>query len=373
MTYGGSLEGWQAAGILKRELALYLDHARNGLKVTLVSYGGRRDQEIAADYPELRILANTGPLHPRLYGWLLPHWHSDSLRGTQVIKTNQLYGARQAEIAARRLGCCLVVRQGYGHVEHRQREHGSQSRAAARAKADERRALAAANACVFTSRELADGARRRTGIDLCKTFLLPNYVLADQWSPAFAHYRPFDDGVLVRIAFYGRFTEQKNLTALIRAAAGLPVHLELIGDGPLRPLLARAAAENRVSTAFPGRLSHESLRAAVSACDAFVLPSHYEGHPKALIEAMALGIPVLGADSPGIREEIMDGETGLLAEPSPEGLRGGLQRMLALSVEQRCALGRAARAVALETYALETVAARERALFGRLVGERTGR
>lgn len=372
MTYGGSLEGWQSAGILERELALYRDHARNGVDVTIVSYGGPRDPEIAAAYPELRVLANGGALHPRLYGWLAPYWHAASLRGTQVVKTNQLYGARQAAVAARRLRCPLVIRQGYGHVEHRRREHGAGSREARRAEAYERRLLPAADSCVFTSAAVAEGARSRSGIPAAKVVVLPNYLLPDHWSPPFDRFRSFEDGSPVRIAFYGRFTEQKNLEALIRAAAGLPLHLELIGDGPQRESLARMAAEHRVSAAFPGRLSHEKLRAAAVACDAFVLPSLYEGHPKALIEAMALGVPVLGADSPGIREEIADGETGILAAPTREGLRHGLRRVLALSAERRSAMGRAARAFALETYAVESIAARERALFARLIEERAG-
>ena len=372
MTYGGSLEGWQSSGILERELALYRNHARNGVEVTIVSYGNKRDLEIAAAYPELRVLANTGYLHPRLYGWLAPYWHTGSLGGTQLVKTNQLYGARQAAIAARRLGCALVIRQGYGHVEHRRQEYGAESRQARSAEAYERRILPLADACIFTSRELAESTQARTGIDASKTHVLPNYVLPEQWSPPFERYRSFDD-TSVRVAFYGRFTEQKNLQALIQAASGLPVQLLLIGDGPLKDTLARAAATSEVSVDFPGRLDHGALRAAIGDCDVFVLPSHYEGHPKALIEAMAFGLPVLGADSPGIREEIKDGQTGFLSEPSPKGLRNGLERVLALNAEQRGAIGRAARAYALERYALDAIATRERDLFSRLLEARCAR
>ena len=47
-------------------------------------------------------------------------------------------------------------------------------------------------------------------------------------------------------------------------------------------------------------------------CDVAILPSHREGFPKALLEAAACGLPLLGSDVPGVREIIVDGVNGLL-------------------------------------------------------------
>ena len=47
-------------------------------------------------------------------------------------------------------------------------------------------------------------------------------------------------------------------------------------------------------------------------CDVAILPSHREGFPKALLEAAACGLPLLGSDVPGVREIVVDGVNGLL-------------------------------------------------------------
>ena len=49
-------------------------------------------------------------------------------------------------------------------------------------------------------------------------------------------------------------------------------------------------------------------------CDVAILPSHREGFPKALLEAAACGLPLLGTDAPGIREIIVNGHNGMLFE-----------------------------------------------------------
>ena len=165
------------------------------------------------------------------------------------------------------------------------------------------------------------------------------------------------------LGFFGRFTDQKNLDGLIRAAAGLPLTLDLVGDGPLRDELVQLAAAQGVEVLMGSRLMQSALRERMRECDFFVLPSHYEGHPKALIEMMAFGMPVLAADSPGISGEIEHGRTGLLAGTAPDSLRDGLVAMLAAAPEQRRAMGEAARDVALAKYALDRVAARERAIL----------
>ena len=89
----------------------------------------------------------------------------------------------------------------------------------------------------------------------------------------------------------------------------------------------------------------------------------YEGHPKALIEVMALGMAVLGAKSPGIEEEIQNGVTGLLVPPTSKGLRSGLESMIKLGAESRSRLGNAARLWASKNYPLEVVVSKELEVF----------
>lgn len=64
------------------------------------------------------------------------------------------------------------------------------------------------------------------------------------------------------------------------------------------------------------------------ACDIFVLPSEYEGFPTVTVEAKLIGCPVLATDVSGIREQLVDGKTGLIVENSEQGLYEGLKRLL---------------------------------------------
>jgi glycosyltransferase involved in cell wall biosynthesis len=104
---------------------------------------------------------------------------------------------------------------------------------------------------------------------------------------------------------------------------------------------------------LPGYLNRAGL---------FILPSFYEGHPKALIEAMACGLPVIGADSPGIRELIRHGETGYLCGTEPESIREAIQDLLD-SPTLSAQMGHHARQFVIENYSLDRIAELELALL----------
>lgn len=63
-------------------------------------------------------------------------------------------------------------------------------------------------------------------------------------------------------------------------------------------------------------------------CDLFVLPSGWEGFPTVTVEAKLIGKPVLATDVSGIREQIIDGKTGMIVENSEEGIYSGVKKFL---------------------------------------------
>jgi len=140
---------------------------------------------------------------------------------------------------------------------------------------------------------------------------VPHFLDPDGFTPAAAGpERP-------AYIYFGRLDRVKGLTTLAAAAAGLPWTCTIVGDGELRSELEQAAR-----AAEPGRLSlrphlertalHEEVRRSTFA----VLPSEWhENAPLMVLEAFALGKPVVGARIGGIPEIVSDGETGLLFEP----------------------------------------------------------
>jgi glycosyltransferase involved in cell wall biosynthesis len=133
------------------------------------------------------------------------------------------------------------------------------------------------------------------------------------------------------VLYAGRLSQEKGILELVEAARGLP--LVIAGDGPLR---------HRVPEAL-GLVPHDRLlglfeRAAVVAC-----PSYREGFGVVCLEAMAHGRPVVASAVDGLRDLVVDGETGLLVPPGDVlKLRAALERLLG-DRELRERLGRAGR------------------------------
>ncbi|HET9590908.1 MAG TPA: glycosyltransferase [Anaerolineales bacterium] len=128
-----------------------------------------------------------------------------------------------------------------------------------------------------------------------------------------------DDLLLV---YAGRIAPEKNLEFLLQSFAGVAqvfsnVHLLIVGGGQkehmeeIRTLPGELGIQDRVR--FVGMVPYDELPSYLAMCDAFVTASVTEVHPLSVIEAMGTGLPVLGIDSPGISDSIVDGETGLLA------------------------------------------------------------
>ncbi len=144
----------------------------------------------------------------------------------------------------------------------------------------------------------------------------------------------------VIILYVGRLAAEKRLDLLARAADGLPaVRIVLVGDGPARSLLEQQFAGLPVT--FTGFRHGHDLAVAYASADLFVFPSDTETFGQVVQEAMASGLPVLGARAGGTRDLVREGETGLLFEPgNPTDLRAQLDRLLA-SADWRLALGSA--------------------------------
>lgn len=365
-TRGVSLETWHRVGTLERELALYrrcLPHLRG---ITLVSHGGRADLRHRDALGGIALVCNRWGLSRRAHrlcvGELLPRrW-----RRPLIVKTNQVPGGGLALRAARRAGAAFVARCGYLPGEFAERAHGADSPRAAAARQEERTVFSAADRVVVASDAMKASVVARHGIEASRIRVVPNYVDGERFRPGAG--RAPDSR---RVCYVGRLEEgQKNLKALLEAIDGLDVDLHLIGSGPAEGDLRRQAAERGLSVRFLGNLPHAELAGALADCGVFVLPSRYEGHPKALLEAMTCGAAVVGADAPGIRELLRHRDTGYLCGTAPESIRAALQEVLG-DRALRARMGAAARAWALEHVSLERVVERELGVLRELAQEMT--
>jgi glycosyltransferase involved in cell wall biosynthesis len=181
-----------------------------------------------------------------------------------------------------------------------------------------------------------------------RRFIVPNAIPLDEIAAAEPALPP---GVPVRagdflVAFAGRFGPEKNVGVLLAVLPGLAAEdprfrAVLCGDGPQRnsvvrdlqfpPLAGRVFAPGYVSDVWP----------LLKRADVLVAPSHFEGSPNSVLEAMAAGCPLIVSDIPAHRE-ILDETSALWINPSdPSSVRAAI---LEVRNDPASATARAARA-----------------------------
>jgi glycosyltransferase involved in cell wall biosynthesis len=128
------------------------------------------------------------------------------------------------------------------------------------------------------------------------------------------------------LLYIGRLSAEKQIDRIRPVLEAMPdARLALVGDGPYRNRLEEIFAGLPVN--FVGYLAGEELAAAYASGDAFVFPSSTETLGLVLLEAMAAGCPVVGANRGGIPDIVSDGVNGCLYEP--EGADGGAASLTA--------------------------------------------
>jgi glycosyltransferase involved in cell wall biosynthesis len=357
---GDSLAMMRREGQEERFVGHYLRrYAAAFDQVCVFSYGDDR----ARPYPN----AAFAPGRPRwkglAYAALLPFVQRRRLRGLRLLRAMQIGGALPAVLARVLYGLPFVATYGY--------RYGDFMRVNGRPLYGwwmdrlEGVALRCADKVIVTTPALAAHVARRTALD--KIVMLPNGVDLSHFP-----FQPRRPAAGKRTAlFVGRLTVQKNLPLLIAALAPLRdrVRLVCVGGGEDADLLRRLAGEAGVELSLPGVARHRDLPQWHAQADLFLLPSVIEGHPKALLEAMASGLPCVGAAAPGVRDVLVHGVDGLLAAPTAEAMTAAVRRLLdddALAAD----LGRRAREHAVADFDLDRLLDREIELLRNVAKEK---
>jgi len=178
----------------------------------------------------------------------------------------------------------------------------------------------------------------------------------------------------ILLIYTGRLGPEKNLEFLLQAFAGVAqavedVRLLLVGDGLLKAELQELATDLQItaSVQFTGLIPYDNMPGYLAMCDAFVTASVTEVHPLSVIEAMGVGLPVMGIQSPGVGDTVEDGVTGFLSTEDLPAFTAKLTR-LCLQHQLRQKMGRAARKASSQ-YAIEHTIQRMLGHYERLARE----
>jgi len=188
----------------------------------------------------------------------------------------------------------------------------------------------------------------RAGVEEARVRLVPSAV-----SPAFRPRSPQREAKAI-VGCVAALVPGKGHADLLAACASLvprfpTLELRLVGDGPERSRLQRLVEQLGLETRvrWLGQLGGaEEVEAVLAGWDVFALPSHAEGLPTAVLEAMAVGVPVVAAAVGGVPEIVRDGDSGRLVAPHDVAALANALADLLASPERRAQLSAGGRRVA---------------------------
>ena len=136
----------------------------------------------------------------------------------------------------------------------------------------------------------------------------------------------------INLVSVGRLSSQKNFGRAVRVASvlkkrGVVFHWTIVGEGPLKSTLESQAKELGVDDVVSFIGLRPNPYQYVSKSDILVVTSDYEGRSIAIDEAQVLGIPVITTNYPTAKDAVVDGETGLICDMTPEAIADAVMRL----------------------------------------------
>ncbi len=243
-----------------------------------------------------------------------------------VVHSHDKYTNFLMVTAARLAGITSIASKRY--TQHYERKHIYTDRFAFRI----------ATGVLVNSVGVGHSAEMQERVAPSRITVIPNFVDDDLFligSERTALRRSFgiDEDAIV-IAIVAQLRGEKNHSVLLTAFAALraqrpSLRLIIAGDGPERIAIESLVAELQMKESVTMTGHMDRAWRAFSAADIAVLPSQHEGFPNSVVEAMAMGVPVIASNVGGIPDAVEDGRTGLLVAPGDaESLRRALVRLI---------------------------------------------
>jgi glycosyltransferase involved in cell wall biosynthesis len=221
------------------------------------------------------------------------------------------------------------------------------------------RILTQADAWIAVS-EYLHNAMAEAGVPASRLVTIPNGVDTGHFAPAAAEpSRRESAATAPHVVFVGRLVKEKGLPVLLRAWASVARHresavLHIVGGGPMEDELTLLAKNLGIASSVRFHGYQQAVLPFLQTAHLFVLSSYVEGLSNTLLEAMAVGLPVVATRISGSEDIVTMGENGILVPPGDEkALAEAILEVLANPVraaamgrnarqfvEQHCGLGR---------------------------------
>ena len=334
-TYGISIDDWNTAGLISREIAIYEKmYLENGVEFNFITYGDKKDlNKIDVNgikiYPIYTRMKYSKNKYIRIIKSLaIPFIFRDVLRTSSIFKTNQLKGSWVAILSKIIYRNPLIIRTGYDSLKW--------------SKFEQRGIVYTFFIKLLTkfSLSLSDQYNVTTLSDkefLNRKFKVNNNI---QIRPNYINQEIFTDYEQERInelLFVGRLEDQKNIRFLIDEYKSYQLpKLNIIGDGFYKDELQYEITHNNLNINLIGKVPNYELPNFYNKYKYFILCSKYEGNPKTLLEAMSSGSIVIGNNVEGIKSIIENNKNGFLINCE----KGDLEKVLKLAINKQFDLTR---------------------------------
>ncbi len=366
-SYGVSLKDWAESGLIDREIQLYKKLEEMGVEVTFVTYGDKSDYNYQAKLGDIKIVPfYENVKKPRskilavFHSLLLPFILKDHIRKNDIVKANQMTGSWTALISKFLYKKKMILRCGYELYVNLKRSKCNRSFILA-AKILSFLSYKFSDRIIVTTKSMNDFIVKSFKANKKKISILPNFIDTDQ-------FRPLSDNRNCKILFIGRLSHEKNIYGLLDAVSNTDYGIDIIGKGKLADEINDYIEKNKIQADLIGTFPNSQIHEVINKYPAFVLPSNYEWHPKALLEAMACGLAVIGTDVDGVRDIIKNNENGILCENTTDSIREAIIKLM--DNKQLCSdMGKKARQFVVDNCSIDYIAGKEYDLYNQLIGK----
>lgn len=350
-TDGVSLEQWVDQGLFSREKQIYEEHLKQNHfdKIVWFTYGindqyirnelvqnGELDEKILV-IPMPKLFDNK-VLKP-LYSYLIPYIHRNECKELDIIKTNQMAGAWTAAIIHKKYGIPFLLRTGYTYSTNYRRLYEQEKKIRKKIKyyyksrkyiGIEKKIYRICNWATVSSKHDKEYICANCHVSSKKIEIVGNYVDTNLFKPKKGMERKN------RFIYVGRYGTEKNLFNMIKAMEQAHVGVDLYGSGELQHELESFIQQNGYDAQLKGSVDNKELPNILNQYRYFILVSHHEGMPKALLEAMACGLICVGTNVEGINEVIRDEYNGVIAnEINADSISRAVIKALNIEIQKK--------------------------------------
>ena len=312
MTPNMSLKKWNDLGQLSREMWYYRELCHKAdMNLIIYSYG-RNDQLFLKDFPEAQVLCMHSwipaeipfRLQNLIYNIVSLFIYRKYFKKVTLSKTNQFTASKFGLLLKLFHKTPLVIRMGFYHSHFK--------KISLYKRILEKISFRLCDLILTTSAEAAEFIIGTYKVSPEKILSICNSIDLNKFRPLHT-LKEYD------ILFVGRLEKVKNIELMMLVINSVKLKTLIIGKGSLGPLVKKSMESNPMIE-WRERVDNIDLPEYYNKSKCFLILSKYEGNPKALLEAMACGIPGIGALVPGIRECIQTNFSGILVNTNQEDI-----------------------------------------------------